>query len=233
MVQVPPPGAYPPAPGGYPPPGYPPQGNPYAQPGAPPQGYPGAPGGWGQPQQPQGFHAPAGRLNGQMMQGVDPAGARHPFMTCIDAQRVSQWVLEVALTKQANRSGAFVVECIVHWTDYPGVEPRSMRSWVQSMTDKDMALPSIKRFVLAALGFDSEPHAFGAGFTQQHFDHLYTAICDDENHLVDPQTRQPLMFGPNPLKGRMVNCVVNPPGNGLNKKGQPKVYQRHDFSPKR
>lgn len=244
VPQQPAPGYPPPqAPQGYPGAGYPPPqaaptqgyGSPYAQPGAPPQGMPmgnhvpgrAVAGGFQQPRNRRTF-------TGADMQGLSPAGSRHPFMNCIDAARSSNWILEVMKTEQAEMSGSFVVEFKVLWTDLPGVVPGDMRSWVQTF-DKgpqgfEMGLRAVKRFVLSALGVDTEEEAMGQGHP---LDELYSAVADSTRHLTHPQTGQPLRYGPNPLKGRTIACCVNPPKPGFNRMNQPNVFQLHNFSPYR
>lgn len=141
--------------------------------------------------------------------------------------------MEVMRTLQTEQTGAFAAEFKVHWTDLPGAEAGGMRTWIQTF-DKgpqglEVGLRAVKRFVLSAIGVDAEEQALAQGHLLED---LYSAVMVDDRQLVHPQTGQPLRYGPNPLKNRIVVCVVNPPKQGLNQRGQPHVFQLHNFSPK-
>jgi hypothetical protein len=148
-----------------------------------------------------------------MMRGVNMAGSRNPFLP------VGMHVLEVLKSFQSTRKGSFVVELKIVWTNSPETQVGATHSWIQGCGDLDIALPTIKRFTVSALGYEKEEQAAAAG---HDLDQLYTAITDADTQTV-------AKYGPNPLKGSFVNCSVDaarPTAQNPHSK-----FQRHNFSP--
>jgi hypothetical protein len=207
QVQVPPPApAYPP-PGAYPPPAQP---HVPAMPraaGAPPPGL-GAPGGGR-----ASFGAPAGArrmLDGRNIAGANMAGTRNPYLLDGD------YLLEILRTLVSGRKGSFVAEFQIHQSSNPDRAVGTKASWIQSMSDPDVAYPSIKRFIACAcgVGSDAEVEALGIDFVE-----LINACASDTEQASS-------VFPPNPLKARLVVARV---AGILTRENKP--FTRHDFHP--
>jgi len=150
---------------------------------------------------------------------VRMAGSRFPFLP------PGNYVCQIDTTRVSDRKGSYVVELVVMQSDNPNVHPGSKHSWIQGCSDLDIALPSIKRFIIAAVGCNTEEEAAAKGHDLAQ---LTDASQSDTVKLVAPNG-QPNIYNPNPLKGCVLLVNVQPPqptANNPNSK-----FQRHNFNP--
>lgn len=152
------------------------------------------------------------------MSRIKMSGARFPLLV----QGV--FYLEIADTHTSDRKGTFVAEFKVIHSSTPAVQVGEMRAWLQGTGDLDIALPSIKSFLVCASGFMSEDEAYQKGCDIAA---LTDAAQNNKDRLILPNG-QPNPYGPNPLKGRIIGVSVDAPGT----RNKPlSKFQRHNWQP--
>jgi hypothetical protein len=96
--------------------------------------------------------------------------------------------IKKCLVKDARKGKMFIVECKILASNNAEEKPGDSRTWLQKMTNPDVARPALKAFALAAVGVDPQDAAKVKAVPSNEVEDVLDAACDATKQALKGRT---------------------------------------------